>query len=130
LQAIHSHRSINSDIELILPVRCDPSRISQLLNNLLGNALIHGAEDSPIEVRVATDRVNFELSVSNAGHPIPPAALETLFQQFARGASNPNQPGLGLGLFIASEIAKAHGGTLVATSTRAETRFTFRMPRL
>jgi signal transduction histidine kinase len=130
LQASHPARDINVEIELALPVKCDPSRLSQLLSNLLGNALIHGADNSPIEVRSVTDQANFELSVANAGTPIPPDVLETLFEPFARGASNPNQPGLGLGLFIASEIAKAHGGTLVASSSPAETRFTLRMPRL
>ena len=59
----------------------------------------------------------FELSVANAGEPIPPAAMERLFQPFFRGAARPNQQGLGLGLYIASEIARAHGGTLDVTST-------------
>jgi sigma-B regulation protein RsbU (phosphoserine phosphatase) len=80
-------------------------------------------------VRAATDEDIFELSVSNAGMPIPSDALERLFQPFTRGAVRPSQQGLGLGLYIASEIAKAHGGTLAVTSTPAETRFTSRMPR-
>jgi sigma-B regulation protein RsbU (phosphoserine phosphatase) len=51
-----------------------------------------------------------------------------LFQPFTRGAVRPSQQGLGLGLFIASEVARAHGGTLGVESSPTETRFTFRMP--
>ena len=70
----------------------------------------------------------FELAVANAGEAISPAALDRLFQPFTRGAVRPNQQGLGLGLYIASEIARAHGGTLEVASEPGETRFTFRMP--
>ena len=61
----------------------------------------------------------FELSVTNAGEPIPPAA-RALFQPFFRASVRPGQQGLGLGLYIASEIARAHGGTLEASSTPAD----------
>jgi phosphoserine phosphatase RsbU/P len=54
--------------------------------------------------------------------------MEHLFQPFYRNSLRPTQQGLGLGLYIASMIAQAHSGTLEATSTSAETRFTFRMP--
>lgn len=70
----------------------------------------------------------FELSVSNAGDPIPPSAQERLFQPFFRGVAQPDQQGLGLGLYIAFEIANAHGGSLAVASSADETRFTFRMP--
>jgi signal transduction histidine kinase len=55
--------------------------------------------------------------------------LQRLFQPFYRVRDNPHVHGLGLGLFIASEIAKAHGGTLRVTSTKAETRFVFEIPQ-
>jgi signal transduction histidine kinase len=70
----------------------------------------------------------FELSVSNAGNPIAPATLEHLFEPFYHSGPAHAREGLGLGLYIAGEIAKAHGGTLSVTSTPEETRFTFRMP--
>jgi sigma-B regulation protein RsbU (phosphoserine phosphatase) len=70
----------------------------------------------------------FELSVANEGQPIPEAIQTRLFEPYYRGASASGRQGLGLGLFIASEIARAHGGTLTVSSTAAETRFTFRMP--
>jgi len=69
----------------------------------------------------------FELAVTNAGPPIPAAALDRLFQPFFRGEARSSQQGLGLGLYIAFEIARAHGGTLGATSSPEKTTFTFRM---
>jgi signal transduction histidine kinase len=69
-----------------------------------------------------------ELYVINAGEPIPAEAFDRLFEPFTREDNRPSQQGLGLGLFIASEISKAHDGELSAKSTSAETRFTFRMP--
>ena len=68
------------------------------------------------------------LWVANAGEPIPDAAMTNLFQPFFRGQVRASLQGLGLGLYIASEIAKAHEGTLTVTSTAEETRFTFLMP--
>jgi sigma-B regulation protein RsbU (phosphoserine phosphatase) len=112
---------------LTKPVHVDPVRIAQLLSNLLGNALTYGAAGMPVTVSATTDE-NFELAVCNAGNPIAPAAMERLFYPFSRGEVRPNQQGLGLGLYIASEIAKAHGGTLDVTSTPQLTCFAFKMP--
>jgi signal transduction histidine kinase len=109
------------------PVDCDGGRVAQLLSNLLQNALTHGQPTMPIRVQTGTRDGIFELSVSNSGSPIPSATMKRLFRPFSRGAL-PGQRGLGLGLYIASEIARAHGGTLVATSTPEETRFRFQMP--
>ena len=128
LQAGFPDRRIDATIALGSPVRCDASRISQLLSNLLGNALTYGDAAAPVRVRAFTDDKVFELAVCNAGDPIPPATLERMFQPFARGAVRPNQPGLGLGLFIAWEIARAHGGALTVTSSEQETCFRFKMP--
>jgi signal transduction histidine kinase len=128
LQASWPDREIETDFSLAERVNCDRTRIAQLFSNLLGNAITHGAADRPIRVHAGTDGTQFELWVSNAGDPIPAAALDRLFRPFTRGAIRPNQQGLGLGLYIASEIARAHGGTLDVSSTPEETRFTFRMP--
>ena len=65
--------------------------------------------------------------MANSGRPIPQEIIDNLFQPFARG-KGPEQQGLGLGLYIASEIAKMHGGTLEAVSNDDETRMTFIMP--
>jgi len=121
-------RTVETAFALSQPVVCDQARIAQLLSNLLGNALTHGAADAPVRVEASEHEGAFVLSVVNHGRPIPEAALDLLFQPFARGAVSPGNEGLGLGLYIASEVARAHGGTLTAASDAAETRFTLRMP--
>lgn len=128
LQAGFPERTIEAAIALDAPVVCDHRRVAQLLSNLLGNALAYGAPAEPVLVKAASDPAVFELSVSNAGNAIPAAVMERMFQPFVRGSVQPRQQGLGLGLFIASEIARAHGGTLTAVSSAEETRFAFRMP--
>ena len=119
---------IETDFELTQPVDCDHARIGQVLSNLLGNALTHGASDKPIEVAAATTGGWFRLSVTNSGSPIPAVALRQIFQPFTRGVLGASKQGLGLGLYIAHQIAIAHGGTLRVVSTPAGTRFSFRMP--
>ncbi len=119
---------ITTAFDLADPVRCDPSRMGQLVSNLLANALTHGAADHPVHIHADQAGHRLTIWVANAGEPIPPAAMDRLFQPFFRGEVRASQQGLGLGLHIASEIAKAHGGTLIATSTAHETRFIFQMP--
>jgi signal transduction histidine kinase len=121
-------RTIATDFEIDTPVSADRSRIAQLLSNLVGNALTHGAPDQPVRVRAVTTGGQFLLSVSNQGEAISPEAMEQLFQPFFRGEGQGPTDGLGLGLYIASEIAKAHGGALDVASSPEETRFTFLMP--
>jgi signal transduction histidine kinase len=121
-------RPIDASFDIHGPVNCDVQRIGQLFSNLLGNAIAHGSPEKPIRVRAATHGSSFELSVANSGNPIAPATMERLFQPFYRGQVRASLQGLGLGLFIASEIAKAHGGTLEVDSSAEETRFTFQMP--
>jgi signal transduction histidine kinase len=128
LSAMHSDRRVETTFTLTAPVICDRARVAQLFSNLLGNALTYGAKDQPVRVRAKSDADGLELSVANTGEPIPAAAMERLFQPFYRSAVLQNREGLGLGLFIAHEIATAHGGTLDVKSTPQETCFTFRMP--
>ena len=121
-------RVIESEFRITDPVNCDRSRIGQMVSNLLGNALTHGSPDRPVKVSAATDHGMFELRVANSGEPIPDAVIAHLFRPFFRGEVRASLQGLGLGSYIASEIAKAHDGTLTVASTAEETRFTFRMP--
>ena len=128
LRGAHPERLIDADIEGITDCRCDAGRVGQLLSNLVANAVTHGAPDSPIEVRGRDEDGTITLSVSNGGTPIPSAAMAGLFQPFVRASARPSKQGLGLGLYIASQIAKAHRGTLEAVSDEQRTVFTFRMP--
>jgi len=123
-------RVIDAQLAVGRPVMCDRGRIGQLLSNLLGNALTHGDQTLPVSVRAAADDQTFELSVINAGAPIASEALDDLFKPFVRASAAPGAKGLGLGLYIASQIARAHRGDIQVASSSVETRFTFRMPRL
>ena len=128
LRAASPDRSFVSNIAMDQTVSCDAGRIGQLLSNLLGNAVVYGASGTPIAVDAKVEDGTFELSVSNHGAPIPAETLAKLFQPFFRGEVRASQQGLGLGLYICSEIARAHSGTLTATSTPDATTFRFRMP--
>jgi hypothetical protein len=128
LRSVWPTRTIHLAVALTRPIDCDAERIAQMLSNLLGNALTHGDPGGVIDVRTATTRDEFELSISNTGDTIPPLVLQNMFQPFVRGAVRPGQQGLGLGLYIASEIARAHHGELNVVSSDGRTCFAFRMP--
>ncbi len=128
LRSISPNRDIVAEYRIGEPVNCDRGRIGQLVSNLLGNAITYGAPDQAITLIAATEAGDLEISIANGGEPIPPEAQERLFQPFFRGEPGPRREGLGLGLHIASEIAKAHGGRLTVASNATETRFTFTMP--
>jgi phosphoserine phosphatase RsbU/P len=121
-------RQIDAAYVIEAPVNCDRSRIGQLVSNLVGNALSHGSANEPVRVRAETTDGLFRFSVANGGELIPDAAIGKLFEPFFRGEVRASRQGLGLGLHIASQIAKAHDGVLSVTSTPAETKFTFEMP--
>jgi signal transduction histidine kinase len=116
---------IEAQIALEKPVRCDTRRIEQMLSNLIANAITHGDPSGTITVTAASNTDEFVLSVANRGPQIPAFRLATIFEAF-RGSNE--STGLGLGLYICSEIARAHHGSLNVTSTEEETRFVFRMP--
>ncbi|MBY5823575.1 PAS domain-containing sensor histidine kinase [Rhizobium leguminosarum] len=128
LRFSHLDRAIEVTIEFDGPIDCDSGRIGQLVSNLLGNALTHGAPDEPVRLSAATVDGKLELWIANGGAPISSEAMTGLFQPFFKGEAGTSQRGLGLGLHIASEIARAHGGTITVSSDDKETRFTFVMP--
>ncbi|WP_207906162.1 PAS domain-containing sensor histidine kinase [Novosphingobium sp. ST904] len=128
LQAIAPARSVDVSYDLDVPINCDRVRIGQLLSNLLGNALTHGARDKPVRVQATTNERQLKIVVANGGVPIPPDARLHLFEPFFRADGHTSGKGLGLGLHIACEIARAHGGTLKVRSDEVETAFTFTMP--
>jgi phosphoserine phosphatase RsbU/P len=128
LRTSSPERVIKTTFEIADPISCDRTRIGQLLSNLIGNALTHGAPDQPVYVGAKTEGGEFTIWVANAGDPIPSAAMAKLFEPFFRGDVRDSRQGLGLGLHIASQIAQAHGGRIAVKSAPEETRFTFTMP--
>lgn len=110
-------------------VKVDAGRLEQMLSNILGNATSYGDPAQPIHVAARTTDEGYEISVTNRGAPIPEEALPLLFTAFQRGEVLPNQKGLGLGLYISQEIARAHGGIITAESSPSETTFRVSFPR-
>lgn len=128
MKVVWPERQINVHFEIDRPVNADAQRIAQLFSNLLGNAVSYGDSDKPIIVEADCNEQRFNLSVTNTGRKISPAVMEKLFLPFSRGEVEPRQQGLGLGLYISSQIATAHGGAINVESTDDYTRFTFSMP--
>ncbi|WP_172124027.1 MULTISPECIES: GAF domain-containing sensor histidine kinase [unclassified Devosia] len=129
IRAANPARVIDAEIDIPRAIKVDHHRIAQMFSNLLGNAITHGADDQPIHVQVKLeDEATLALSVINASEPIPPEMMEHLFKAFHRGQVRSNAEGLGLGLYIAAQIAEAHGGKIDVHSDAEATRFTFRMP--
>jgi len=109
----------------------DEDRLAQALSNLLGNALRHGAPDEGVWVRLdGSDPDQVSASIHNMG-AIPSSVMGTLFVPLApRDASREQRAGLGLGLFITREIARAHGGSVEVTSSeQSGTSITLKLPR-
>jgi signal transduction histidine kinase len=111
----------------------DGSRLQQLLRNLVSNAIKYGSADTAIRIAIRGDASGLCIEVTNSGPAIDPSALSQIFDPLKRGSaqgdSRDAQGGLGLGLFIVSEIAAAHGGTVEVHSEGGETSFAVRLPR-
>ncbi len=112
------------------PVQCDFGRISQLVSNLLSNAVHHGAPGGPISIDGRIEQDSLVLSFCNEGLPIHPDRMDLLFKPFTRADNDRQNEGLGLGLYICSQIAESHGGQLQVTSSDRHTVFTVRLPVL
>ena len=128
LHAVWPERILETDIVLPEPIYYDANRIGQLFSNLLSNALSHGNKEEPVRIKAGMNGSELVISVANPGTEIPSHILDRLFLPYSRGNTKDGNQGLGLGLYIASEIANAHQGTLSVTSTPEETAFTFVMP--
>ncbi|WP_198321046.1 hybrid sensor histidine kinase/response regulator [Azohydromonas aeria] len=110
----------------------DADRLSQLLVNLVTNALVYGAADAPVQVNIAGDDDSVTLAVHNQGEPIPAQLREALFEPLRRGVQRQGVPSgnIGLGLFIVQQIAYAHAGEVTLESAaEAGTTFSVRLPR-
>ena len=128
-------RQLELDVPEDLVGAVDNARLRQALSNLLNNAVQHGDPASPIGLSARGDGKDLVLQVKNLGEPIPADALQVIFdplvQLSPRSAAGSESPStnLGLGLFIAREVALGHGGTLDVESGREHgTVFTMRLP--
>jgi signal transduction histidine kinase len=133
LRGAHPGRTLEFDCGCDARGRCDGARLQQLVRNLVQNALRYGAPDSPVRVARRDAAPDIMIDVINHGPPIDPAALREIFDPLKRAAA-PGIPrahpgGLGLGLYIVREIARAHGGDAQVRSSAGETTFTVRLPR-
>lgn len=107
----------------------DPDRLSQLVGNLVANAVAYGDASRDVTVTTTVRSEHIEISVHNWGAAIPAELVASLFQPMVRGAVTASGRSVGLGLFIIREIAKAHGGTVKVDSSDAlGTTFTAVLP--
>jgi signal transduction histidine kinase len=130
MRAAHPTRTIELVTSAsVAPI--DADRFEQVVSNLIGNAIVHGAPDGPIRVEVGTRGAVASVRVRNQGTPIDAESLEQLFNPFQRGVRpRPAKGGLGLGLYISERIVTAHGGSIkVDSDERSGTVFEACFPR-
>jgi signal transduction histidine kinase len=129
LRTANSGRVVLEHIDVNRRIECDRGRVQQLLSNLLANALNHGAPDQPVHVGAAIEADDLVITVSNLGRPIALDDLASVFEPYWRSSTSQPGGGLGLGLYICSQIVKAHVGTLsVSSSVDEGTCFVARIP--
>ncbi len=133
LLAAEPGRTIDLDVDGDGRGTWDPARMAQVVSNLVANALEHGARDGRVRVSVEGDEEDAVIEVENQGPPIAPELRAVMFEPFCRGSALrdvSHARGLGLGLYIVSQVVKAHGGTVSVDSTAERgTRFVVRLPR-
>jgi signal transduction histidine kinase len=131
----HPHREIEFHTDGDLNGVWDSDRIRQAMSNLMGNAIQHGSADFPVELSLRGEGPNVFIKVHNGGDPIPLGELPKIFNPLIRGSSaehpRKNRPGsIGMGLYIAREVAKSHDGRIdVVSNAEDGTSFTIRLPR-
>jgi signal transduction histidine kinase len=117
---------VEADVAPDLPViEGDPSRLRQLLDNLITNAVEHGPPHGLVVVHADADET-VRIRVSDTGRGIPPGEQEHIFDVGVR--LDRSSPGSGLGLALARAIAEGHGGSLTVSSGDSGTTFTVTLP--
>lgn len=132
LQAALPERRIGFASPPAVRGRFDAGRVREALANLIVNAHKYGTRSGEIRVDLRDDGGHAALCVSNDGEPIPRETLDLMFEPLRRGGvADPDSEhaSLGLGLFIVSQIAQAHGGTIRADSDGGVTTFCLQLPR-
>lgn len=132
LRMVHQGRTILVRAQGDLTGEWDADRISQLIQNLVGNAIDYGEPNMPVRIALHGTEGAVRLSVHNRGPSIPADRAAAIFEPFQRGAAETQtSQGLGLGLFIAAQIAASHEGALRVRSGKIQgTTFTARLPRV
>lgn len=125
MRAIYPNRVFTLTCDEELSGDWDRARMSQVVANLLGNAVQHGAIDAPVTLKARGDGMSIELAVHNEGTAIPPDKIPKLFdllfhERQSQTTENDYANSLGLGLYIAKEIVLAHGGTIGVRSSGAD----------
>ncbi|CAB3772222.1 sensor histidine kinase [Paraburkholderia solisilvae] len=132
LRVVHPDRQVDLDVFGDCVGVWDGRRLQQLLGNLVLNAIKYGSQDAPVRVTVAGRDEDVLLEVVNVGDAIERSTLDRIFDPLQRGTSHQGgdaSGSLGLGLYIAREIAKAHAGEIDARSDETETVFSVLLPR-
>jgi PAS domain S-box-containing protein len=106
---------IHVDADKEIFIHADPSRIGQVIENLLTNAIKYG-DGRPIRISVDREEQKAILRVADQGIGIAPENLDRIFDRFERAVTNQSISGLGLGLYITRKIIEAHGGTIEVQS--------------
>ncbi|WP_417691766.1 ATP-binding protein [Roseibium sp.] len=127
IRAAEPEQTINLNLALQDAVKCDAPRVAQAVSNLVSNAVRHGTPGHPIQVDAVRQGSDIVIRVTNRGDEIPATLKSNLFEPFQRG-QHARGEGLGLGLYIASSIAVAHGGRLDVTCADGFTTFSFSLP--
>lgn len=108
----------------------DNMRLDIIISNLIDNAIKYSPEGGDITVQLSTSGEMAFISVRDFGIGIASEDLDRLFIRFSRIAPRPDVPGTGLGLYLARELARLHGGDIVAVSKQGEgSEFTLSLPR-
>jgi signal transduction histidine kinase len=132
LRAAHPKRTFEYEAAGDLRGRYDPERIGQVLSNLLNNAVNHGERGQPVRLRVTGNEGSaLRVEVENRGKTLTASDLGAIMDPAARKklTGSEGSSGLGLGLYIARDIAEAHGGSVRASSTGGTTTFCLELPR-
>jgi signal transduction histidine kinase len=132
LRAIYPERVFQLGIDGDCRGSWDGARVEQLVANLVINAIKYGAPGAPVRIAVTGREHEVAIDVANTGVPAEPDQLATLFEPLRRGGgsgSGADEGSLGLGLFIAREVARAHGGSIDARCDGTQTVFSVRLPK-
>jgi signal transduction histidine kinase len=132
MQAAYPDRRVEFKVDGELSGAWDGNRLRQVLSNLIANAMRYGSGDAPVQVVLEEGASDVVVKVRNQGAAIDRATFDSMFDPLRRGDQSAvpgEMEGLGLGLYISREIARAHGGTIRATSDSSGTVFEVRLPR-